>query len=88
MDGAKDIHTPMGTTNILQLIDGTAPADATLYRSTIGALQYLSLTRPDIAFVVNKLAQFMHKPTITHWTAAKRVLRYLKHTIYHGLFMK
>ena len=88
MDGAKDIHTPMATTNTLQLIDGTAPADATLYRSTIGALQYLSLTRPDIAFVVNKLAQFMHKPTITHWTAAKRVLRYLKLTIYHGLLMK
>jgi hypothetical protein len=39
--------------------------------SVIGAMQYLSLTRPDISFAVNKLSQFMHKPTAAHWTAAK-----------------
>ena len=84
MDLAKDIHTPMSTSTPLTLTDGSAPANSTDYRRVIGALQYLGLTRPDIAFAVNRLSQFMHKPTVCHWTAAKRILRYLKHTMFHG----
>lgn len=61
--------------------------NATEYRHIIGALQYCTITRPNIAFVVNQLCQFMHKPTIDYWsTAAKRVLHYLKGSIGHGLF--
>lgn len=48
--------------------------DASLYRSTIGTLQYLTITRPEISFIVGKLSQFMHKPTIIHWFACKQVL--------------
>lgn len=59
--------------------------DAALYQSIVGALQYLTITRPDIAFAVNKVCQFMHKPTLPHWIAVKRVLCYLKSTINHGL---
>jgi hypothetical protein len=59
---------------VLKLFDGTFSVDSTEYKSIIGALQYLSLTRPDISFAVNKLSQFMHKPTTTHLTAAKRLL--------------
>uniref|UniRef100_A0A2N9GCF6 Integrase catalytic domain-containing protein n=1 Tax=Fagus sylvatica TaxID=28930 RepID=A0A2N9GCF6_FAGSY len=87
MDGAKDVQTPQSTSITLKLQDGSSLTDATTYRQVIGALQYLSFTRPDIAFSVNKLAQFMHQPTATHWTAAKRILRYLKHTIHHGLHL-
>jgi hypothetical protein len=61
MNMAKDVHTPMSTSTPLTLSDGSAPTDSTEYRKVIGALQYLGLTRPDIAFAVNRLSQFMHK---------------------------
>lgn len=85
MSGAKDVSTPLSTSTSLKLVDGTATFDSTEFRRVIGSLQYLSLTRPDISFAVNKLSQFMHKPTHLHWTAAKRLLRYLKHIIFHGI---
>ena len=85
MSGAKDVSTPLSTTQSLQLIDGTAAVDSSEFRRIIGRLQYLSLTRPDISFVVNKLSQFMHKPTTNYWTTTKRLLRYLKQTIFHGI---
>ncbi|RVW28582.1 Retrovirus-related Pol polyprotein from transposon RE2 [Vitis vinifera] len=88
MAGAKDVSTPLSTTQSLHLVDGTNAVNSTEYRRVIGSLQYLSLTRPDISFAVNKLSQFMHKPTVTHWTATKRLLRYLKKTIFHGLHLK
>lgn len=88
MDSAKVVSTPLPTSGSLTLHDGSSSTNASDYRSVIGALQYLSITRPDIAFAVNKLSQFMHKPTANHWTAAKRLLRYLKGTIFHGLFLK
>ena len=54
----------------------------------VGSLQYLHFTRPDIAFAVNKLSQFMHRPTDLHWQAAKRVLRYLARTRDKGVFLR
>jgi hypothetical protein len=85
MSGAKDVSTPLSTTQSLQLVDGTSAVDSSKFRRVMGSLQYLSLTRPDISFAVNKLFQFMHKPTTNHWTATKRLLRYLKQTIFYGI---
>ncbi|KAL5820829.1 hypothetical protein ACOSQ3_022711 [Xanthoceras sorbifolium] len=78
--------TPMSVGTKLHKSDGDTYANPTLYRSTVGALQYLTLTRPDLSFAVNKLSQYLASPTAAHWTTCKRVLRYIKGTIDHGLF--
>ncbi|CAH1437748.1 unnamed protein product [Lactuca virosa] len=87
MEGAKDVTTPLSATEPLSITDQSPTVDATPYRKLIGYLQYLSFTRPDISFAINKLSQFMHNPRQTHWQALKRVLRYLKGTIHHGLVL-
>ncbi|XP_026450683.1 uncharacterized protein LOC113350777 [Papaver somniferum] len=66
----------------------TLLTDATEYRIIVGALQYLTFTRPDIAYVVKKACQFMHAPTEFHWALVKRILRYLKHTSTYGILLK
>jgi hypothetical protein len=85
MIDAKPVHTPMASTTHLSAHEGDLFSDPTLYRSTVGALQYLCITRPEISFCVNKLSQFMHKPTVLHWQSVKRLLRYIKQTIQYGL---
>jgi histone deacetylase 1/2 len=79
--------TPMSSTEKLSLIDGNplGSNDVTTYRSIVGALQYLTLTRPDLSYSVNKVCQFLHAPTTTHWTAVKRILRYIQGTLKVGL---
>jgi hypothetical protein len=59
--------------------------DATKYRSIVGTLQYIPLTRPDIAFLVNKIYQYLHSPTTLHWTIVKTILQFLKHIDSFGL---
>ena len=90
MQQAKPMCTPMSSSEKLSRHEGEPlqAADITQYRSVVGALQYLTLTRPDIAFSVNKVCQFLQAPTETHWTAVKRILRYLKHTSSLGLFIQ
>jgi hypothetical protein len=52
-----------------------------------GALQYLTLTRPDIAYAVQQLCLHMHAPTVSHCSMLKRVLRYLQGTATLGLHL-
>jgi hypothetical protein len=87
MSDCKPVTTPMSTSEKLSVHEGDllGPNDATQYRSVVGALQYLTLTRPDISFSVNKVCQFLHAPTTVHWVAVKRILRYVKHTTKLGL---
>jgi hypothetical protein len=58
--------------------------DPRWFRQIVGALQYLTFTRPDICFAVNRVCQFMHAPTNSHWATVKRILRYLKGTTSYG----
>jgi hypothetical protein len=59
--------------------------DSHRYRSVVGGLQYLTLTRPDIFFAVNKVCQFLSQPIDVHWEFVKRILRYVKGTLMTGL---
>lgn len=85
MFDCKHIITPMASTTSLSLYDGEPLHDPSVYQSLVGALQYCIITHPDICFAVNKVCQFMHAPTTTHWQALKHILRYLKSTMTHGL---
>ncbi|XP_075633672.1 uncharacterized protein LOC142606162 [Castanea sativa] len=82
----KPISSLAHTGRKLSLYDGDPLPDPTESRSVVGALQYLTLTPPDIAFAVNQVCQFMHQPTTTQWIVVKRILCYLKSTPTHGLF--
>ncbi|XP_052477244.1 secreted RxLR effector protein 161-like [Gossypium raimondii] len=87
MIGVTAVPTSMVSVPKLTVSDGSPHfTDVPLYQSTVGMLQYLCITRPELSFCVNKLSQYMNCPSETHWRAVKRVLRYLIGTIDHGLF--
>ncbi|CAL8996514.1 unnamed protein product, partial [Prunus brigantina] len=52
--------------------------DPTFYRSIVGALQYLTFTRPDLSYAVNTVCQYMTAPTEIHFNLVKRILRYIQ----------
>ncbi|XP_031288187.1 uncharacterized protein LOC116146890 [Pistacia vera] len=85
MQNFNPFSTPMILGSKLAFEDNPLLDQPSIYRSLIGALQYLTLTRPDLSFVVNKLSQFLKAPTVNHWQACKRILRYVQGTIHHGL---
>ncbi|WVZ89852.1 hypothetical protein U9M48_036205 [Paspalum notatum var. saurae] len=77
--------TPVDTQAKLSATDGAPVADAAAYRSFAGALQYLTLTRPDLAYAVQQVCLFMHDPRELHLALIKRILRYIKGTLSIGL---
>ena len=85
---AKPLPTPTISRKVLSKSDGDPMDNPTMYRSTVGALQYVTITRPDISYMVSKLSQFLQSPTEIHWKACNRVLLYLKGTITHGLHVQ
>lgn len=85
MQDSTPCSTLMASGVPLTRADSKLFSDATLYRSTVGAFQYIALTRPYIAFSINKLSQFLSAPIVNHWQACKRILIYLKGTILFGL---
>jgi hypothetical protein len=60
--------------------------DFTLYRHLVGSLIYLTVTWPDISYDVHQVSQFMVAPRFIHFSAVLRILRYLKGTLFHGLY--
>ncbi|KAK6144592.1 hypothetical protein DH2020_021412 [Rehmannia glutinosa] len=85
MQGAKSSTTPMVGNPPLSKFNGQPIADASLYRSIVGGFHYVTITRPEISYIVNKVSQFMQFPLDTHWKAVKRILWYLVGNVHLGL---
>ena len=65
---------------------GKPLSNPSLYRRLVGSLVYLSVTRPDISYVVHQVSQYLSAPQLTHYAVVLRILRDLKGTFFHGLF--
>ncbi|CAM8998695.1 unnamed protein product [Rhodiola kirilowii] len=82
----KPSSIPMDSKHKLGLSTAPELSDPTSYRRLVGQLIYLTNTRPDLAYSVHILSQFMNKPTQDHLTTAHKVLRYLKGAPARGIF--
>nr|GEZ17312.1 retrovirus-related Pol polyprotein from transposon TNT 1-94 [Tanacetum cinerariifolium] len=85
MNSCDSIGTPMATKHLDADLNGT-PIDQMKYHSMVGALVYLTASRPDIVHATCYCARFQARPTEKHRTAVKRIFRYLKKTINMGLW--
>nr|GEU28951.1 hypothetical protein [Tanacetum cinerariifolium] len=85
MTSCDNIGTPMATKHLDADLSGT-PVDQTKYRSMVGALMYLTASRPDIVHATCYCTRYQAKPTEKHLTAVKRIFWYLKDTINVGLW--
>ncbi|GJS10646.1 uncharacterized mitochondrial protein-like protein [Tanacetum coccineum] len=86
MESCDPVGTPMEIKDKLDLDQNGSPVDATKYRSMIGALMYLTSSRPDIVHATCLCARYQAKPTEKHLKEVKRDLRYLRGTLIKGIF--
>nr|GFC23619.1 ribonuclease H-like domain-containing protein [Tanacetum cinerariifolium] len=85
MTSYDSIGTLMATKHLDADLSGT-PVDQTKYHSKVGALMYLTASRPDIMHAICYCARYQVQPTKKHLIAVKRIFRYFKDTIHMGLW--
>nr|GEU95090.1 hypothetical protein [Tanacetum cinerariifolium] len=85
MTSCDSVGTPMATKHLDVDLSGTS-IDQTKYRNMVGALMYLTASRPYIMHATCYCARYQAKPTEKHLTAVKWIFRYLKDTIHMGLW--
>ncbi|GJR84889.1 retrovirus-related pol polyprotein from transposon TNT 1-94 [Tanacetum coccineum] len=85
MTSCDSVGTPMATKSLDADLSGT-PVDQTKYHSMVGALMYLTASRPDIVHATCYCARYQARPTEKHPKKIKRIFRYLKNTINIGLW--
>ncbi|KAG8058972.1 hypothetical protein GUJ93_ZPchr0002g26450 [Zizania palustris] len=88
MTNCKPCSTPVDTHAKVSSTAGSPVDDPTQYCSLVGALQYLTFTRPDISYAVQQVCLHMHDPRDLHLSAVKWILRYLQGTMGHGLLLR
>jgi hypothetical protein len=86
MTGCKPISIPLEQNVKLSADEGDLVEDTTMYRRIVGSLIYMTITRPDLSYVVGVVSQFMQTPRKPHLDAIRRILRYIKHTLHCGIF--
>ncbi|WOG92362.1 hypothetical protein DCAR_0311626 [Daucus carota subsp. sativus] len=86
MEECKPVSTPAEASIKLRVDSTRESVNPTLFKSLVGSLRYLTFTRPDIMYAVGLVSRYMEKPKQDHFMAAKRILRYIKGTLNHGLF--
>lgn len=84
----KPADTPIAANHGLMIEQGAKSTNKEQYQRLVGKLIYLAHTRPDIAYVVGVISQFMHQPQKHHMEAAMRVVRYLKGSVGRGIVFK
>ncbi|XP_071694480.1 uncharacterized protein [Rutidosis leptorrhynchoides] len=88
MGESKPMATPMEPNLKMKKDQGKELKDVKLFRQMVGSLIYLTITRPKISYSVGIVSQFMQCPTNVHLDAAKRIIRYVKGSMGHGLWYK
>jgi len=78
-------HTPLEPNVRFTPQDCNLLNDATLYQQLVGSLIYLTVTRPDISYIVHLVSQFMASPRTTHYDVVLRIIWYIKGTLFYGL---
>ncbi|GJZ67707.1 retrovirus-related pol polyprotein from transposon TNT 1-94, partial [Tanacetum coccineum] len=86
METGDTVGTPMEIKDMLDLDPDGTLVDASKYQSMIGALMYLTSSRPDIVHATCLCARYQAKPTEKHLTEVKRIVRYLRGTVNMGLW--
>nr|GFA18581.1 uncharacterized mitochondrial protein AtMg00810-like [Tanacetum cinerariifolium] len=86
MESCDPVGTPVEIKDKLDLDQNGTLVDATKYHSLIGALMYLTSSRPDIVHATCLCAQYQAKPTEKHLKEVKRIFRYLRGTVNTGLW--
>ena len=84
----KPASTPIDPNMKLGTAEEDAAVDREMFQRLVGKLIYLSHTRPDIAYAVSVISQFMHNPKEVHLQAAHRILQYLKGNPGKGILFK
>ncbi|KAM2982084.1 hypothetical protein FF2_013333 [Malus domestica] len=85
MLGCKPVDTPIMEKYYLGIYPDQELVDKGKYQGLVGRLIYLSHIRPDIAYAVSVVSQFMHSPSVDHMAAVMRILAYLKSTLGKGI---
>jgi Reverse transcriptase (RNA-dependent DNA polymerase) len=85
--GVRPASTPMEYSKKCSSVEENS-CDVGQFQRLIGKLIYLTMTRPDIAYVVSYVSQFMQKPSVCHMEFMNQILRYLKAAPGRGILMQ